>query len=515
MQTVSKPAASNLSAAGLPASNSLVIGSSALNAQNSNSARSNSVSNQTSSLIGSGIPGETSLEGEQHAQIVIFKDMPNEVQVGREETFTIRVKNIGNREAKEVVLQEQLPAKTRLVKMDPQGTIDAKGYLIWNNFDLAPSQEKAFTYKAIPLEQGEIGSIASISFRSEASGRTKCTKPELKVEVNAPKEVEIGDDVPLEILISNTGTGTATGVTIVENVPKGLTHSGGTVLDNQIDKIAAGEAKKLSLTLKGANPGKTVNILKLTADNGTQKEIQTEIQINAPELKLEFTGAGQRFLERESTYVLKVSNPGTAIAKNIGIEVKLPENVTFVKTNNYGLYKKENHSVCWELVELPQNIEPGEIELVVMPSKLGKGKFLLNAKGDKGLTTEISKELFVDGLAALSYIIKPMADVVEVGKNAVYEIRIANHGTKSSANVNLQVLIPDEMKMVESDGPTKYRIQNGAIVFDNLASIGAKQEVVYKLKTICSAPGDHRIKVQVSSDDFERLVKEESIRAYH
>ncbi len=466
-------------------------------------------------LVGSGTPGESSLEGEQHAQVVLLKEMPEEIQVGREETFTIKVKNVGNRKAKEVVLKEKLPAKTKLIMMDPQGLTTAKGELVWNGFELNPDQERTFIYKAVPLEQGEIGSVASISFQSEASSKTRCTKPELKAEVSAPKEVEVGDDVPLEITVSNTGTGTATGIIIVENVPKGLTHPGGTVLDNQIDKIAAGEAKKLSLTLKGANPGKTVNVLKLTADNGTQKEIKTEIQVNAPELKLEISGAAQRYLERESTYILKVVNPGSASAKNITIEAKLPENITFVKTNNYGQYKKETNSVHWELVELPQNVEPGEIELTVMPSQLGKGKIILNASGDKGLSAQVSKEVAVDGLAALSYSIKPLSDVVEVGQNAVYEIRIANHGTKSSSNVNLQILVPDEMKVVSSEGPTQYRVQNGAFVFDNLPSIGAKQEIVYKIKAVCSAPGDHRIKVQVSSDDFERLVKEESIRAYH
>ncbi len=470
---------------------------------------------QSIEMLGIGLPGAKELEGEQQAQLILNKIVPEEVQVGRQETFKITVKNIGAKKAKNVVVQEEIPAKTVFQSAVPPISANTNGEIIWKGFELAPKEEKVFTYVLIPQEEGDLGSIASVSFKTEVSGRTKSTRPNLQVDVKAPQQVVIGDDVTFEITISNTGSGAANGVLLVENVPQGLSHPGGSILDNQIDTVNPGEAKKLELTLKSASPGKVVNILKLTANNGFNKEVKTELTINAPELNLQISGSKQRYLDRDSTYLLKVENPGTAAAKDVLLSAKLPDNMEFVRTNNLGEYDKDTHSVRWELVELPQNMAPGEIELVLKPVKAGNGRIILAGKGKHGLSAEATQDVQVDGLPALSYTVKTMTDPVEVGKEAVYEIRIANKGTKNSTNICLQILVPEQMKIIDSEGPTRYKMQNGVLVFDPMNELGARKEVVYQLKTICSVPGDHRIKVQVSSDDFERLVKEESVRAYY
>ena len=71
------------------------------------------------------------------------------------------------------------------------------------------------------------------------------------------------------------------------------------------------------------------------------------------------------------------------------------------------------------------------------------------------------------------------------------------------------------MEVSEADGPTRYTPRTGGIAFGPLGKIAAKEEVVYKIKARCAEPGDHRVKVQVSSDDMEPLVKEESVRVYN
>lgn len=465
-------------------------------------------------VSGMGRPGSTDLEGEQQAKVILKKIVPSEVQVGQKSLFRIVVKNIGDKRARNIVLREEIPAKTVYESSEPLVSPTTRGELIWKDFDLAPNEERIFAYTVVPQEEGELGSIASISFSADASSKTVCTRPNLQVEVKAPKAIVIGEELPLEILISNTGTGAANDLMLTEKVPNGLIHPGGSILENKIDRIAPGEAKKLTLTLKSSAPGTATNILLLADGKGFSKEVKTEIRINAPELLLQITGSKQRYLDRESTYTLKITNPGSATAKNVSLTATLPDNVQFIRTNNLGDYDKTTHTVRWELVELPENVAPGEIELVLLPARMGSGRLLLQGEGENGLSAEVSQEISVDGLAALSYSVKALSDPIEVGKEAEYEICISNKGTKNSTNINLQILVPDEMKVVGSDGPTKYQIQNGALIFDNIGSLGAKQDIVYKLKAICSVAGDHRIKVQVSSDDFERLVKEESIRAY-
>ena len=461
-----------------------------------------------------GRPGAATLEGTQKAELSLTKELPGEIQVGREEVFKVLVKNIGTIAAKNVVLRDMIPAGTRLASTTPQIEPTSDGELVWNNFDLAPNEERVFEYCLIPETEGEIGSVANVSFNVEASGKTFCTRPLLKLAVQAPNSVLIGENVRLDIEISNPGTGIARNVSLREEVPDGLRHAGGKALDNSVGEIAPGETKKLSLTVQAAAAGTVANRLYVTADGGLSEEVINTITVNAPELALEIAGAKVRYLEREAVYTLKVWNPGTAAARDVKLIAELPPQMKFVRTNNEGVYQESTHSVHWELVELPNNIAPGDIELVLMPTETGSGKLTFRGEGAMNLAADTTHEIETDGISALSFTVASLSDPVEVGRDAVYEIRLTNRGTKESTNVNIAVTLPESMEAVASDGPTRFAPGQNSVVFAPLARIGAKEEVVYRLTTRSSSPGDHRIQVQVGSDDREPLVKEESIRVY-
>lgn len=470
---------------------------------------------ETEGVAGTGLPGPQNQSGRQEALVTIEKILPPEVQVNRKEQIKIIVCNTGSVKIKDVILSDIVPAKTILVSTTPRITPGRGGELVWKGFELAPKEQREFLYEIIPQEEGEIGSIASLTYQAEISSRTLSTRPRLKVEVQTQKEVLIGEPISLDISITNVGTGTASGVVLVEKVPDGLKHVGGKVLDNHINTIAPQETKKLTLTLESVKPGLAINVLEVTAENGIVENVSTQIQVNSPELKLEIVGSNTRYLDREATYILKVSNPGTAAAHDVRISAELPKHVEFVRTNNLGEYDKQRHSVDWELVELPISIPPGELELVVKPIEAGTTRLALRGEGKQDLAAEVTHEIVIDGMPALSYEVKSLSDPVEVGKEALYEVQLANRGTKVSTNIHLRIQIPDEMKIIETDGPTQYRVMPGGVQFDRLDALGPKELVVYKIKAICSQPGDHRIRTQVSSDDMELLVKEESTRVYH
>lgn len=466
-------------------------------------------------MSGQGHPGPAQMEGAQDVSVVLEKIAPQEVQVNREEIFRVIVKNTGKGTAKNIVLRDQVPARSVLVSTTPKSEPAADGVLLWKPFDLGPGEHKEFKYVLVPQEEGELGSVASVTFSAEASARTRSTKPVLRLDVKAPQDIVVGGEFTLEIAISNTGSGTANGVVLLETIPDELFHPGGKVLDNQIKTIAPQETKQLTLTLKGLKPGKAINRLSVTADNGLVEECQTSIMVTSPELQLEIAGAKTRYLDREATFILKIRNPGTAVAKDVRLVAELPQNVEFVRTNNLGEYNKAKHTVCWELVELPQNLPPGQLELVVKPVQPGNGRIVLRGTGQNDLATEVSQDITIDGLPALAYEVRSLTDPVEVGKEALYEVRISNRGTKASTNINMSILIPAEMKIISSEGPTAYRENDKGVTFARLNSLDPKQEAVYRISATCSKPGDHRIKVQVSSDDMELLVKEESTRVYY
>ncbi len=70
-------------------------------------------------------------------------------------------------------------------------------------------------------------------------------------------------------------------------------------------------------------------------------------------------------------------------------------------------------------------------------------------------------------------------DPVEVGKEAVYEIRVTNQGTGACTNVQLVAALAEGTEYKGSSGPTQVKPQGQHLVFDPIPTLAAKGEAVY------------------------------------
>ncbi|MDO5308519.1 MAG: hypothetical protein Q4G03_03365 [Planctomycetia bacterium] len=453
------------------------------------------------------------LLGAQSTQIVVEKIAPEEVQANKEAVVVVKVKNLGARTVRNILLYDQVPEDVSFIASEPAVTPGARGELIWAPFDLEAQREKKFEYRVVPTHEGEFGSVATVFIAASAYSKTKCSKPELKIEVNAPEQAELGQPVDFTIVVSNVGTGDASNVALFDEIPEGLYHPNGSSLDNKLGTIKAGESKQLSLTLQSVGAGVCVNRLIASADDCEEQEVETSVKILAPQIELGISGPESLYLEQRSVYRLNVKNSGDATARNIQLVVQLPESVEFINANNYGVHRAEDHCVYWDLAELPSQSE-GEIELAISANKLDRTELTFRGTGPNNLSVETSQRLTINGLAALSYNVTSSADLIETGKELEYTIQIVNRGTKESTNVILQVLAPEALNVLATDGPTQAVKRDGVVVFDKIPEIPAKTTVTYKIKVNAVQSGDCRVGFQLSSDDLEPLGKEVNTRVY-
>ncbi len=163
----------------------------------------------------------------------------------------------------------------------------------------------------------------------------------------------IGQQLEIELEVSNPGSGAATGVILQEDVPEGLEHPKGRQLDNSLGTLAPGEVRRQVLRLRAVAPGVIQNTIRLAGDDGLTAEHTVSVQVVAPDLQIELSGPSKRFLERQATYQLNVANNGTADATNVEIAVQLDRGFTFVSTDYEGQYDPSRHAVFWSLAQLP------------------------------------------------------------------------------------------------------------------------------------------------------------------
>jgi uncharacterized repeat protein (TIGR01451 family) len=270
----------------------------------------------------------------------------------------------------------------------------------------------------------------------------------------------------------------------------------------------------LELTLKAEKPGLIDNVLVARADANLFAESRVQIEVIAPQLKIDMKGPSRRYLEREATFTIPVANPGTAPAKEVELTVHLPRGVNFVNTNNAGYYDQQGHAVHWSLAELPPG-EAGDVQLTVLPTDIGEHKLRVEAKADMGLVDAIEKTLAVEGLVALYFGLADVTDPIEVGGQTTYEIRVVNQGSKIATNLQLVATVPPGMKAIGGDGPTRVALEDQRVVFEPLARLAPQDDAVFQVHVKGVKAGDQRFRAQLVSDAMTQPVtKEESTRVY-
>ena len=463
---------------------------------------------------GTGVPGASSLEGLQTPHLTIQKVLPDEVVIEQPATLKTVIQNAGRSVAKNVTITDRIPQGTRLLSTIPEADVSPNGELRWSVGNLDPNAQWIIEMKVLPLREGEIGSVASVSYTGEASGRITVTRPMLKVDVKAPAEVKLGEVAQVEITVSNPGTATATNIVLVEHVPEGLYHSGGRTISNSIvTALKPKETKTFTLLLTCTGAGNLVNHVVVTADGNLMVEDKTTIRALAPVLDLDIIGARNRFLERQSDYRLIVANKGNASAYTVALELVLPEAVQFVSTNQNGMYDAATRTVHWALDELPAQ-EAGEIELIIMPAQKGEHSLRFTGTGENNLKAEAVLPVSIDGIPAISFEIVGDSNLVELGKDVTYEIRVVNRGTKAADNVKVRATLADGMAFGKAEGG-RFQANGGTIQFETIPQLAPKSENVYRISARSQVEGDHRITVQIISDDLHSpITKEESTRVF-
>jgi uncharacterized repeat protein (TIGR01451 family) len=465
-----------------------------------------------SAAAGTGRPGERALEGEQKPSIVIQKFAPPEIQVQKPAKFAIQVRNVGAQTAQNVVVRDEIPYGTKVVNTTPRATTDGN-FLVWDLSALSTGEQRTLEIELMPLAEGEVGSVATVSYTSQASAKTRCTEPKLAIRMTAPNQVMVGQEQRVKIELRNPGSGDATGVMLLENVPDSVKHAAGPALEFEIGTLKAGETRELELVLTAEKPGPVVNALTARADGNLQVQQQVEFEIIAPALQLSVEGPERRYLERPATYQVIIENPGTAPAHDIELVTKLPKGMQFIKANNMGEYDAATHSVYWSLAQLPEG-EKGSVELVAMPIEPGDQTIAIEGKAQQGLADEVKREVRVEGLAAIMFEVRDAEDPIEVGGETTYEIRVVNQGSKAATNVQVFVNVPPGLEVISASGESEHEITAGTIKFAPLPQLGAKTDTVYRVQVKGAQPGDQRIVVQVSTDENTPIRREESTRVF-
>ncbi|MEX1095835.1 MAG: hypothetical protein WED34_07285 [Planctomycetales bacterium] len=434
------------------------------------------------------------------------------INVGQECACELVVRNSGQGEARDVVVEATFPETVRLIDSKPLPS-EGREKLAWTFPTIAPGGSQSIHIKMVPSQRGDIATQAQVRFTGVAGGLFRVEEPMLELALSGPKEVMVGDPASQLIVVSNPGTGVADNVTIEAVIPAGLEHPRGERLAMDIGALSPGESRQVRLALAAISGGPQVVQVAARADANLRQVAEASIEVIAPELSVAVEGPGLRYLGRIAAYKLAVKNSGGAASNNVRVVHKVPAGFEFVSASHGGKFETEDNAIHWFVGGMKAGEEIG-LTAQLNATQLGDFEHEVRATSEHGAKSEARLATRVEGSAALVLEIADLNDPVEIGAETGYEIRVRNEGTKAATNVGLSCELSPGVELVNAEGPSGRIAESGLVVFKSL-TLPPGQTAVYRVLVKGVTEGNHRFRARLASDSIqEPLIFEELTRFY-
>lgn len=338
-------------------------------------------------------------------------------------------------------------------------------------------------------------------------------KPDLLLVKSAPAEAGTCTPFELKLVYRNVGAVPATQVKLVDRLPDGLkTAAGDTEVTFELGTLAPGQGKEVKLPVTATRAGTFTNVARISCAEGVVVEARAVTTVRAAALALECSAPAQVFAGRPLNVCLTVRNTGDGPENRAVAKLPLPPGVTLVSATEGGTLV--DGAVVWEVNSLASGTAR-ELCARLSRRELGPVDFAPTVQGNCGPVVTSACASKVVGIAAILLEVVDLEDPIQVGKEVTYEIRVTNQGSATGSNVRLVCTLPASQQFVSGEGVTAVRADGQKITMEPLASLEAKGLATWKLVVKAIAEDDARFEVELASDQFEQVIREnESTQQY-
>jgi uncharacterized repeat protein (TIGR01451 family) len=470
------------------------------------------------------------LPAKQTPSVSLETIAPEAVTAGSDFTYELVVRNDGATAVWNVRVEDDLPVGAKLVGSDPAPEM-AGTKLGWTVGALEPGGTRKIRVTLRPADEGEIRNRATVTFATGTEARIKVTRPKLAVELAGGATARAGEPTTFQIKLTNSGTGPANNLILQARLSDGLTHAGGSVLELKLPALAAGQTKTFPLTVTAAKGGAQACGVTVSADGTKPESARHALAVVEPKLTVRATGPAKCLVKSEPVYLIELTNPGTAGTDPVAVTVAVPGGFDYIQASDGGSFNPSTREVAWRLAGLEpgkgkavslklKSVAPCEVALKTVARTIPIGDpagdgIQPAAATNRGLEVKAETPVKAEGMPGLRFEVTDLEDPVEIGKEAMYEIKVVNQGTGPCTNVVIVVTPDDGTSVTAANGPTTARAQGTVVSFDPVAKLDVKGEAVFRVRVKATVAGDHKFKVQVSSTEIKTpITKEENTRFY-
>ena len=442
------------------------------------------------------------------------KTAPREVELNRSFDYFIAITNLTEAVLTDIVVNEELSRGFQFTRSNPAARKDVDK-LVWEIKSLGPKASKRITVTGIASSSDSLEHCTTvITPIIPACVPIRIVQPRLELARVSPDEALLCEAIPVVFVVTNSGTGSARDVKIVDNLPIGLrTTDGKSKLVLDVGTLAEGESRQFSAELRAAKIGRYASKAVATSATGLRAEsAETTTIVSLPILAIENNGPRKHYLGRKVTYEITVANKSDIPAKNTIVEDTIPNGATSIEADEGA--KLSGSKLIWEFGTLaPNSIKKVRVSYIPTEPGMQANNATVTAYCSEAVTASV--QTMVTGISALSMEVVDVEDPVRVGTQTTYVISVTNQGSAAATNIRINCLLESNVQYVSSAGATAGSIEGQMVKFYPLSSLEPKARAAWRVVVAAVKPGDVRFKAVMNVDQLTRPVEEtESTHIY-
>ena len=442
------------------------------------------------------------------------KTAPREVELNRSFDYFIAITNLTEAVLTDIVVNEELSRGFQFTRSNPAARKDVDK-LVWEIKSLGPKASKRITVTGIASSSDSLEHCTTvITPIIPACVPIRIVQPRLELARVAPDEALLCEAIPVVFVVTNSGTGSAQDVKIVDNLPIGLrTTDGKSKLVLDVGTLAEGESRQFSAELRAAKIGRYASKAVATSATGLRAEsAETTTIVSLPILAIENNGPRKHYLGRKVTYEITVANKSDIPAKNTIVEDTIPNGATSIEADEGA--KLSGSKLIWEFGTLaPNSIKKVRVSYIPTEPGMQANNATVTAYCSEAVTASV--QTMVTGISALSMEVVDVEDPVRVGTQTTYVISVTNQGSAAATNIRINCLLESNVQYVSSAGATAGLLEGQMVKFYPLSSLEPKARAAWRVVVAAVKPGDVRFKAVMNVDQLTRPVEEtESTHIY-